>query len=343
MFVSGPAWGGQERIRRRGSLLLSGRWCRAARGYHWGMRLRSIPSESRPARPRRILRTIQVLPTLITAGNLVAGVLAVSYLLDAAALSGAQAEDLVVKASWLLFIGMFLDALDGRIARMTGTTSDFGAQLDSLADVVTFGIAPAALCKYLLTAAFPGISTKLIFCFCLVYVLGAALRLARYNVESERMSNSSSGSHVTRVFRGLPSPAAAGVLASLVLLRHELLAIGSADWAVWLEWAILFFAPVLGLLMISRMPYSHVLNRYFDTGRAQPLIIVLLVLLVYLVVAHFVETVTGIFIAYALSGPVLTATNRWFGWPVWVAHEEEDEELIVPPADDPEASAREQG
>ncbi len=285
------------------------------------MRLRTIPAEGR-ARPRRKIKTIQVLPTLITAGNLVCGVLAIAYLLDAAALDGPRAEGLLVKAAWLVFLGMFLDTLDGRIARMTGTTSAFGAQLDSLADVVTFGVAPALLAKSLVAPAFPEMTSRLIFGFCLLYVLGAALRLARYNVESERMARSGV-MHVTRVFRGLPSPAAAGVIASLVLLNHEYV-VGEL-----IEWTILIVTPLLGMLMISRLPYSHIANRYFDASRAAPVFVVLLVLLVYLVVAHFIETVAGLFLLYALSGPLLSASNRWLGWPAWVSREEEDEEDLV--------------
>ena len=290
------------------------------------MRLRTIPAPPGTAGGRRILRTIQVLPTLITAGNLVAGVLAISYLIDAAA-APADAEALFVRAAWLIFIGMFCDVLDGRIARMTGTTSAFGAQLDSLADAVTFGVAPAMLAKSVLTVAFPAISTRLLFSFCLVYVLGATLRLARYNVESERMSRAGS-LHVTRIFRGLPSPAAAGVLAALVLVRHEYASLTLAP----AEWAILLSVPLLGMLMISRMPYTHLMNRYFDARRAQPIAVVALILLVYLFVSHFVETVAGLFILYASVGPLLTLSNRLLGWPRWVVDEEEDEEEL-PPSD----------
>lgn len=293
------------------------------------MRLRPLRSET-ATRPRRKLVTIQLLPSLITAGNLIMGVLAVAYLIDAGAVPGDEAEALWVRAAWLIFFGMFLDTLDGRIARMTGTTSDFGAQLDSLADVVTFGVAPALLAKSLLGEAFPAFGNRFVFSLCLVYVLGAALRLARYNVESERMKSAGS-MHVTRVFRGLPSPAAAGVIAALVLLRNEYAVHEPA------EWGVLLCTPVLGMLMVGRMPYTHLMNRYFDARRAKPVIVIMLALLVYLVVAHFIETVAGGFLLYALSGPGLMLTNRWFGWPDWVVHEEEDEAVL--PAEDADALA----
>jgi len=254
----------------------------------------------------------------MTAGNLVAGVLAIAYMVDAAAAPETVAEQLYVKAAWLIFIGMFLDGLDGRVARMTGTTSDFGAQLDSLADCVTFGVAPAMVAKTLLGPAFPLMSTKLIFSFCLVYVLGAALRLARYNVETERMK-STGRPHVTRVFRGLPSPAAGGAVAALVLLRH--------DYAVTdlVEWSLLVATPLLGLCMISRLPYTHVLNRYLGARRVHPLAVLLLIMFGYLVLEHFVETVAGIFTLYALSGPLLLVTWWLFRWPDSVEREDDDE------------------
>ncbi|MDA1195935.1 MAG: CDP-diacylglycerol--serine O-phosphatidyltransferase [Planctomycetota bacterium] len=290
------------------------------------MRLRTLPPSNRNPRRRRILRTVQVLPTLMTAGNLMAGLLACAYMIDAGAVLGTpqagEIESYFTKAAWLIFLGMFLDGLDGRVARMTRSTSAFGAQLDSLADVVTFGVAPALVAKTLFGVTFPDVSSRILFVVCLIYTMGAALRLARYNVESERLSREGTP-HVTRVFRGLPSPAAAGVLAALLLLRGEYAAPAVLRWT---EWAILLATPVLGLLMISRMPFSHVMNRYFDRERAGPLTVVILLVLLYLVVVHFIETVAGLFVLYALSGPVLTLTHRLFGFPAFVVHEDHDED-----------------
>lgn len=291
------------------------------------MRLRPLDGDRRPRLPgRRRLKSIQVLPTLITACNLLAGTLALSYLVDAAGVADLVArEGLLLKAAWLIFLGMFCDALDGRIARLTRTTSAFGAQLDSLADVVTFGVAPALLAKAVLGLAFPALAGRLLFGLCLVYVTGAALRLARYNVESAR-ADEGAGAHVTRIFRGLPSPAAAGVIAALVVLHGEQ-GLRWAD-AGWLAALMLALTPLLGLLMISRMPYSHLLNRYFDGS--QPLLrILVLIATAFLGVAYFEWTVAGLFLAYAASGPLLTLIERWSGWPEWVEREEEDEEVLA--------------
>lgn len=308
------------------------------------MRLRSLSDAQ--GRRRRRLKTIQVLPTLITACNLLAGVLALSYLIDASGIADVVAQErLMLKAAWLIFVGMFCDALDGRIARLTRTSSPFGAQLDSLADVVTFGVAPALLAKSVLALAFPALASKFLFSLCLVYVTGAALRLARYNVESARVE-SDDVAHVTRIFRGLPSPAAAGVIAACVLLHGE----QGLRWSEsgWLSAGLVGLTPVLGLLMISRMPYSHLLNRYFDGS--QPLLRVLvLIATAFLGIAYFEWTVAGLFVLYAASGPVLTLLERLSGWPEWVEREEDDEEILgareealpgsAPGSDDAPASA----
>ncbi len=304
------------------------------------MRLRPVRSDSTKPRKRRVLRTVQVLPTMMTAGNLMAGVLACAYMIDAGTYLAdgpgsegfAQANEYFAKAAWLIFLGMFLDGMDGRVARMTNSTSAFGAQLDSLADVVTFGVAPALIAKTLLGITFTDVPGRLLFVFCLIYVLGAALRLARYNVESERLSRDDTP-HVTRVFRGLPSPAAAGVIASLLLLRAAHPAGESAAWGTAIEWGILVATPLLGLLMISRMPFTHVMNRWFDRNRVGPLAVVILVVMLYLIISHFVETVAGLFVLYALSGPVLTLSHRLIGVPRMVEHEDHDEAEVDLDAD----------
>ena len=282
-------------------------------------RLRPVPEGD--LSPRRRLNTIQVLPTLITAGNLVAGMLCIAYLQDAAA-QPERATDLITKATWLIFIGMLCDAADGRIARLTGTSSGFGAQLDSLADVVTFGVAPALLAKTILAVEFPLIPSRILFAFAVVYVVGGALRLARYNVESERVG-AKDGKHVTMMFSGLPSPAAAGVIASLSLVHNQYRFLQGIDWA------LLVLTPILGFLMISRLPYVHIANRYLD-GRRPLATVIVLVLLLFFMVSFFEETVAVGFAAYALSGMAVGALARMTG------HSEWTEELDFEEAEAPE-------
>lgn len=305
---------------------------------HTLLGMESAPTPAR--RLRRKIVSIQVLPTMITSANLLVGLLAISYLMDAAAAAAEAAlltdtiakdaalaahDNFLLRAGWLIFAGMFCDALDGRIARLTNSTSSFGAQLDSLADVVTFGVTPALLARAQLGYAFEGIAGKVLVGLAVVYILGAALRLARYNVETARLEESGTG-HVTRIFRGLPSPAAAGVIASLVVLRY------SSNYA-WtnasLDWVLLALTPILGLFMVSRMPFAHVLNLWLD-GRRPLGTVVMFGALVFFTALYFEETMAAVFLLYALSGPVALGLHRLTGWPSWVEQEDEDEEEAEP-------------
>lgn len=234
-------------------------------------RLEDLPPLRRKRRGLRALKNVPVLPSLVTLGNLYFGFLAISYVADAlrGVAPGAAFSSVVGlfhTAAILVFVAMIFDALDGRIARMTNQATPFGAQLDSMADMVTFGAAPAFMGKVLidwhaqtdvnhLLPAHP----KLYYVAAAIYVLCAALRLARYNVEA----GLDEGDH--KEFKGLPSPAAAAVVCSLIALfctRGEqdkvisgmLLSNASFDWIVVAMPVVL---ALIGLLMVSRVPYPH--------------------------------------------------------------------------------------
>lgn len=283
-----------------------------------------LPPRKRP-RPRLI--AIQVLPTVITLGNLVAGVLALAYLIDARGVTGDSRELLWMQAAAMVFVGMLCDALDGRVARLTGAASAFGAELDSLADVVTFGIVPALLSKEVAQTMVPGVSPRLATAFAIVYAVGAALRLARYNVESNRVAEPG---HETRVFRGLPSPGAAGVIASLTLLQHD------SDFALpYTAWAIFLAAPICGALMVSRLAYTHAMNRYLSGGKS-PVTILFLLVAGILMVQHPGMFLGVLFVGYAVSGPLVWLARAVFGRPRW-ADEEDEDEVVIPEVDTPPA------
>src|SRR5262245_30934846 len=282
--------------------------------------------------PRRLHRprilAFQALPTLVTLGNVLAGLLAISYLVDAwgKPVGSPEQEHLWAKAAWVIFVGMVCDALDGRVARLTGTASAFGAELDSLADVVTFGVAPALLAKSVALATLAAgsgalsvawISPRLLMIFAMIYLVGAALRLARYNVESLRVSVPG---HVTRVFRGLPSPGSAGVIAGLVVFRGEY-----GAYVPWLPWVLFAAMPALGLLMISRFPYPHLVNRLVGE-KLSPLAILVLVIAVFLTIERPEAVLGAGFVAYALSGPFIRLLRLVFARPRWRYEEDEDED-----------------
>ncbi len=256
-------------------------------------RLDDVPLLPRPSRLRR-LKEVPVLPSLITLGNLFFGFLALAKVADALRLAapGAQFSAAVgyfELAAVLVFVAMVFDALDGRVARMTGQTTPFGAQLDSMADMVTFGVVPAFLGKVLVdwhaqvdTNRLLPLQPKLFYSAAAVYVCCAALRLARFNVET----GSDEEDH--REFKGLPSPAAAAVVCSLIALfctRDDKTAeLGQLLFAPrhfdWIVMAMPVVLVVCGLLMVSRVPFPHALSALMQKRRSLPMVAALLVLFV---------------------------------------------------------------
>ncbi len=255
-------------------------------------------------RPRRLIG-IRLLPAAATLGNLICGFVAVFFcLLSVRAEYGGSAiqprvfhprlEQLfpthVAAGAYLILLAMVFDALDGRLARMTRRTSEFGAQLDSLSDVVSFGIAPAALILTVLLrpsgvvaedAAHTYVRLGPLFqlgLLCgLVYVSCAAIRLARYNAENVK------GEAAQRAFSGLPSPGAAALVAALLALHENLHTSGLAAWgmeaAALLRWALPPVVFALGLLMVSRLDYVHVFNVYVRRRRPPSHLVWLIVIL----------------------------------------------------------------
>ena len=193
-------------------------------------------------RSRFARRGIYWLPNLFTIGALFAGFYAIVQ-----AMSGRYEQ-----AAIAIFVAMVLDGLDGRVARLTHTQSAFGAELDSLSDMVSFGVAPALVVYVWALQDFAGIqtvkwlgpwlSTKLGWIGSFIYCACAALRLARFNTTLEVADK--------RFFQGLPSPAAACVVAGLVWALNEY-HIEGAD-VMWLAWGLTVFA---GLTMVSSLRF----------------------------------------------------------------------------------------
>lgn len=211
------------------------------------------------------LKTIALLPSLITLLNGIAGFTAIGF--------AAKGNDYFAAAGYAIFIAMIADMLDGRIARMSKSTSSFGGQLDSLCDMVSFAAAPAFLVLHLMMhyhgqlvgSAKPIVGDffeRFIWLSAVSYLCCGAVRLARFNVENTEDETA----HMS--FTGLPSPAAAGVLASLVVLYQHILKDAAAETALFafLRWTILYILPFVtiaaGALMVSRIRYPHVVNVY---------------------------------------------------------------------------------
>ena len=257
-------------------------------------RVDDYPSLPRRSRLRR-LKSVPVLPSIITLGNLFFGFLAIAKVADALRQAQPGAEFATVVeffeiAAIFVFVAMVLDALDGRIARMTGQSTPFGAQLDSMADMVTFGVAPAFLGKVLVdwhaqsdaASRLLPLHPKLFYAAAAVYVCGAALRLARFNVETGDDEDDHSE------FKGLPSPAAAAVICSLVALfctrndddarlGHWLLGPEHFDTIVVAMPAVLV---LVGLLMVSRVPYPHALHTLLKGRHSMPFLAATVVVII---------------------------------------------------------------
>ena len=254
------------------------------------------PLDLPPTRRRRALRRLRevpVLPSLVTLGNVFFGFLAIAKVADALRLAQPGAPfsavvGLFETAAILVFVAMLFDALDGRVARMTNQATPFGAQLDSMADMVTFGVVPAFLGKVLVdwhaqvdTNSLLPVHPKLFYAAAAVYVLCAALRLARFNVET----GTDEADH--QEFRGLPSPAAAAVVCGLIALfctketegsvgrallsmEHYALIVKAMPWVL----------VSLGLLMVSRVPYPHAMHTVLRKRHSMPFLAGLVLLII---------------------------------------------------------------
>lgn len=223
---------------------------------------------------RRLRRGAFLLPSVFTIGNLFLGFYAVILAL------GGRFES----AGVCILVAGVLDSLDGRIARLTGTESEFGKEFDSLADMVTFGVAPA-LAAYLWGLIELRRAGWLVPLF---YVVATATRLARFNVQTGRIDS--------RWFAGLPSPAAAGAVACFLLVAPD------ADWRPWLIGLVTAGLVGLGVLMVSTFRYWSF--KSLDLRRPRSYRVALPIAALILLLAFYPEAFLPVVaIAYALTGP----------------------------------------
>ncbi len=224
-------------------------------------------------------RGIFLLPNLFTTGALFCGFYAVI-----AAMRGSFEA-----AAIAIFFAMFFDGLDGRIARMTNTSSKFGAEYDSLSDMVSFGVAPALV----MFSWALGDLGKFGWSASFIYLACAALRLARFNAQIDTSDKN--------YFTGLASPAAAAIIASTVWVCHDLGWVGDAlpfEMAV----AVGILTAVTGILMIANFRYSSF--KGIDLHGRVPFFVMILVVLIFgLVTLDPPRVLLAAFLLYALSGP----------------------------------------
>lgn len=272
--------------------------------------------KGRARRGLRYLKTVPVLPSVVTLGNVFFGFLAMAKAADALVLVNASnliltpaALHKIEVAALLIFVAMVFDALDGTVARLTRQTSPFGAQLDSLADMVTFGVAPAFIAKVLVDQVLPT-HPKLYYVAAAIYVLCAAMRLARFNVE---VRSEAADDHTE--FAGLPSPAAAAVVAAMLVFFCALKATQEdlpffTAWLAehgaenWLAWSLPSVLVVLGLLMVSRIPYPHLIVTMLRGRHSFPFLATL-VIAVGLAALEWQFALALITVGYVVAGVLL--------------------------------------
>ena len=256
----------------------------------------------RVRRPK--LKHITILPSLVTILNGVCGFAAIALASKGAALGPGEFSYFAM-AGYMVLIAMIADMLDGRLARMNQTTSSFGGQLDSLCDMVSFGVAPAFLMLKVLehkVASFEGLNPatltfleRFIWAVAAGYISCAAIRLARFNVENEEDESA----HMS--FVGLPTPAAAGVVVSLVILHQEILPNLNV-----IVYALPFCALGSAVLMVSRIQYPHILNQYLRGKKPLSYLIRVLLLSAFIYWTNIQAAMVLIFCGFAASSFV-----RW--------------------------------
>lgn len=223
-------------------------------------------------------RGIYLLPNLFTTAGLFAGFYAII-----AAMKG----DFSV-AAMAVFIAMIMDALDGRIARLTNTQSAFGVQYDSLSDMISFGLAPALIVYHWALSDLG----KLGWLAAFIYASATALRLARFNTQVEVIDK--------KYFQGLASPAAAGVIAGMVWVFDDFQVAGHE-----LSWLAAMLTVAMGLLMISNLRYHSF--KHIDFKGKVPFFSVALVVLIFVAISLDPPQILFYgFSLYAFSGPIMT-------------------------------------
>ena len=225
---------------------------------------------------------VYILPNLITSCSMFAGFYVII----------ASTDGNFVRAAWFIFLSAILDGLDGKVARMTGTTSKFGVELDSLADVIAFGVAPGVLMYTWALKPFG----KLGWLAAFLYVVCGALRLARFNVQVSTVES--------KRFIGMPIPAAACIVATCVLLFYELGGTGPIK-----MFSVVLLVFLLAFLMISNFEYFSFKDP--DLFKRQPFMMLVLAIMSLIVIVARPEIMLFIIgMVYLASGPIGYLLNR---------------------------------
>jgi CDP-diacylglycerol--serine O-phosphatidyltransferase len=249
------------------------------------------------------LRKIAVLPTLLTLGNGVCGFASIAVASSIKGDADPSANLCFLLSAVLIFCAMIFDALDGYVARLARSASQFGKELDSLCDAISFGLAPAFLLLCIGTDWGTNYRARQVIAVIAgLYLVCAILRLARYNVESAPDPNAG------KRFKGLPSPAAAGCVATLALLRSGYGVEGNVVTGDTVNYYVSTLAPLgtllVALLMVSRIPFPHVVKHLTQRRRRHFGVVVQAVLVVFVIALTRGLALALLFWGYALAFPL---------------------------------------
>ncbi len=256
---------------------------------------------------RRPRRAAYALPTLFTAGNIFLGFFAILRTFQGAIWASAGNlgyNHFFEAAAIAIGVAVVADGLDGRIARMTNTVSDFGREMDSLADVITFGIAPAVLAYTWGVQFSPDltkhIDSRLCYLISFLFLLCGAVRLARFNVQTNPIPKNP-GRPDRKYFIGLPIPAAAAIVAAVVF------ACDSTPLRWWF-WSVLWLAAlaIIGFLMVSTWRYPSFKDVQLLRPRS-PMTLIFIAALIYLVWIYPQPVLLAIALTYVSTGVVIRA------------------------------------
>ena len=225
---------------------------------------------------QRMNMHIYILPNLLTTGNMFFGFFAFIHAIQAK----------FIMAAFAIVAAAVFDLLDGRVARLTHSTSQFGKEYDSLSDLLSFGVAPGVLLFLWALQPFGRVGWLASF----FYVACGALRLARFNVQIEVIESKG-------YFQGLPIPMAAGIVASSVLAFDDL------GWTAHRSWLLLAICFLLGIVMVSQFPYRSFKD--IDLKHRLPFAYLVLAVLIFTAIAYRPEVMLfALFLTYALMGAV---------------------------------------
>lgn len=217
-----------------------------------------------------------------------------------------QAATVYMVSAFIILFAMIFDALDGFVARLLNASSVYGVEMDSLSDMVTFGLAPATIVAIMthtmrMATDLPhGVFQEIVvYCLCCVYIGGAALRLARYNIHAlmpEKADNSMSKNY----FSGLPSPGAAAAICSIVIFAKDAATL-PVEYNRYIIKYLPLYAAVLGLLMVSKVPYVHAGRWLFSVFKSKRRMVILF-LIIAIIAVFRIPGITALVTLYVLSG-----------------------------------------